>query len=230
MYSRRSVLAAGGVGSLALTAGCLDFIRGNAPLEYTAKTLFPSEQRVEETGYDEYDQGWEGINEEVAGREIRAAGWTVAYTNELEIQNRREDAAVFAGITMPLMEVAGSPLNPLAEMDTDELMEEFGAQLEGEYDNIQDPEPTGESFELEILADDREIEEYQTAATLAGEELEIVLWITSFDHSDDAVVLLGGFPEELPDEGVNIELLMESVEHPSDREVPEPDPGNESAS
>lgn len=219
MMDRRSALAAGGAGILTLTAGCLDFVLGNAPLEYTAEPLLPSEAALEESGYREHDRGWEGVTEEIAGREVRAAGWTVVYTNEITIQDQSEDGAIFAGVTMPRAEIAGYSLNPLADMETEELIAEFSGELEGEFDGFTTPEPTGESFQLQILGADRTVEIFESEADVAGERHTIELYITRFDHRDDTVILLGGYPQQLPDEGVEIERLMESVEHPASADV-----------
>ncbi len=223
MTTRRSLLVAGGTATVALTAGCLDFIRGDAPLEVAADPVLPSEEALEETGYTEQHKGWEGISEEVAGREVEIAGWTAAYTNDITIQDQTQEGALFACISMPRVEIAGTALNPLADMDTDELLEEFGSELEGEYQDLDEPEPTGNTIELEVLGDVRTIDEYETEATLEGEDITVLLWVASFANEDDTIVLLGGFPEQLPDEGVEIERLMESVEHPADREVDGPD-------
>ncbi|UTF52314.1 DUF6517 family protein [Natronosalvus rutilus] len=223
MINRRSVLAGAGTGVLAATAGCLDFLLGNEPLEYTAEPVLPAEATLESTGYAEYQSGWQRVTEEAAGREIAASAWSVAYTNEVTIQGQSRDAAVFAAISMPEMSVGGKAMNPLADMDTDELLEELGGELEGEFDGLAEPQPTGESFALGILGANRTVDEFASEAQFEDERLEITLWVTKFTHDDDLIVLVGGFPTQLPDEGVYIEDLMRSVEHPASRDVPAPE-------
>ncbi|MFC7238610.1 DUF6517 family protein [Saliphagus sp. GCM10025317] len=222
MINRRSVLAGAGTGVLAATAGCLDFLLGNEPLEYTAEPVLPTEATLESTGYAEYQSGWQRVTEEAAGREIVASAWSVAYTNEVTIQEQSRDAAVFAAVSMPKMSVGGKAMNPLADMDTDELLEELGGELESEFDGLADPQPTGESFALGILGANRTVDEFASEAQFEDEHLEITLWVTKFTHDDDLIVLIGGFPTQLPDEGVYIEDLMRSVEHPTSRDVPAP--------
>ncbi|WP_254809964.1 DUF6517 family protein [Natronosalvus amylolyticus] len=223
MMDRRTALAAGCTGLVSATAGCIGFVLGDESLEYIAEPILPSEPALERTGYELSDQGWLGIGETIGERDIGAAAWSGTYTNDVTIQGQSQEAAIFACLSMPKIEVAGSPINPFADMTPRELLEEFGDEVDSEFDDIAQPQPTGDSFSLPMLGEARIIEEFISETRIQGEPIELLLWITTFTHRDDVIIVFGGFPRQLADEGVLIEDLMESVEHPpeGDRGIPE---------
>lgn len=215
MTTRRSVLAAGATGTLALSTGCLGFVLGE-PLEFEASKVLPTDAALAETGYEHHDSGWERIEETVSvgvEREIHASLWNAVYSKEVSIQGQRQEAAMFAAVSLPAMEVAGSVQNPLDDMDNREILDEVRGQLEGNYGNLRDIRHH-ERIVVRILDADRSVDVFAATADLEGEEMEIRLPLTTFSHEDDLLVLVGGYPRLLSDEGVNIEVLMESVEHP----------------
>lgn len=88
--SRRGVLAGGATGVLALTAGCLDFVRGEGPLEFEAALAAPSDEALAETGYEEAAIDGEEFDETVefgVEREVRASFWLASYTKEASLED-----------------------------------------------------------------------------------------------------------------------------------------------
>ncbi|WP_049990831.1 DUF6517 family protein [Natrinema salifodinae] len=216
--SRRSLLAAGATGTLALTAGCLDFVLGNGPLEFDADRVAPSDDALEETGYDETDASEESIERsvELSGgveREVRASVWTSVYTKEVEYGGQKREGAAFAAVSIPGMEVMGRSVNPLDDMSNKDLLEEFLNQAAGEHGEIRRIQHE-ESFDLEILDDGREVDTFVGESDLEGESIEVEIKVASFDHEGDLLVLLGTYPKQLTAESANAEVLMESAEHP----------------
>ncbi|MDQ2052501.1 DUF6517 family protein [Natronolimnohabitans sp. A-GB9] len=214
--SRRTLLAAGVSGTLALTAGCLDFIRGDGPLELEAERVAPSESALEEAGYEEHEIERETIHERVdvgVEREVSASVWLSSYATEIEYQGHEHDGAFFAAISVPDVSVAGYSANPIDGMSNEELLEEFHGELDGEYDAPDDLSHR-ESFGLDILGDGREVDVFEGETELDGERIEIDVVVSSFAHEDDVLILLGSYPAALADESVAAEELMESVEHP----------------
>lgn len=214
------MLAAGATGLGALTAGCLGFALGNEPLEFDAARVEPSGETLESTGYAETDVERERIEEtvEVAGvsREVRASFWTAVYEKTVEIEDIESESAVFAAVSTPAMEVLGQEFNPLADLDDEELLVEFLGEAGGEFDDLGELSPE-ESFEHPILGAEREVTVFTGSTEPAGEleeELEVDLLVTSFDHADDFLVLVGGHPRLDPEERFNIEDLLASVDHP----------------
>ena len=289
--SRRSVLAAGATGALALTAGCFEFVTGDGPLEFEAARAGPTEAALEETGYELADVEEERFEETVefgVEREIRASFWYATYTksptldddgaeellegdgsslegtddedgaddvdeiddeeleealldeygdglpdDETEADDTDEggtldeldgasmDDAVpldsgevgehtFVALSTPGIEVAGRSLNPLEGLAADELLEEL---LDQSDQNVEDVSHE-ESFTLEILGEDRDVERFTGHAGANGETAPVTLTVTSFGHADDFVVLLGAHLEAFEAEAEHVETLMASVEHP----------------
>ncbi|EMA41124.1 DUF6517 family protein [Halobiforma nitratireducens] len=219
--SRRSLLAAGATGTLALTAGCLDFALGNAPLEFTARRAAPSDATLEGTGYVEDEVEEQSFEEtvEVAGleREVRAGIWTSVYTKDRDFEGQTHEASVFAAVSVPGMEVAGYSVNPLDGLSNEELLEEFLEQLEGGEGEdgfaLEDLEHD-ETFQLPILGEGRDVDAFVGETEFQGRTVDVDVVVSSFLHDDDLLVVLGSYPEPFAEESANVEVLMESLEHP----------------
>lgn len=235
MISRRSLLQAGATGALALSAGCLGFVTGEDALEFDAAKVLPTDDALAETGYEETEAKWERFEETISvgvERDVAASIWIAMYEKRVAIPvdelegtganvegvgdldvTIEGEAATFAAISMPAMDVLGSTQNPLADMDTREVLEEFRGELETSYGRIRDIRHD-ETVELDILDDRRDVERFVATVEIEGQEVELDLHVAVFAHEGDLLILLGGYPRVLPDEGTNVETLMESVEHP----------------
>lgn len=216
-HSRRSLLAAGATGTIALTAGCLDFVLGNGPLEFTSDRVAPTDQALEDTGYSEetVEERTMERSEEIGGieRDFEASIWTSIYTKQVEYRGQKREGSAFAAVSIPGMEIAGKSVNPLDDMSNEELLERFLGQVNNEHGEISDISHD-ESFSLDILGDGRDVDTFVGQTDLEGETIDIEITISSFDHEDDLLVLLGVLPKMLTEESANVEILMESVEHP----------------
>ncbi|MFB1062466.1 DUF6517 family protein [Natrinema sp. H-ect4] len=216
--TRRSVLAAGATGTLALTAGCLDVVLGNGPLEFDSDRVAPTEGALEEAGYEESGVNNDAIERTVdlpggIERDVRAGVWRSVYTKEVDYLGETREGAAFAGVSIPGMKVAGRSLNPLDDMSNGELLERFLSEVPSDHGDISDIQRE-DSFGLDILGDGREVDLFVGQSDLEGETIDIEIKITSFEHEGDLLVLLGTYPKLLTAEAANVEELMESVEHP----------------
>jgi len=216
--SRRSFLAAGATGTLALTAGCLDVVLGNGPLEFDADRVAPTADALASTGYQESDVSDETIERtvELPGgieREVRATIWQSIYTKAVDYAGQTSEGAAFAGVSIPGMQVAGRSLNPLGELSNAELLERFLEQIPSDHGKISDLTQE-ESFGLDILGEGRNVDLFVGKSELEGETIDIELKLTSFNHEGDLLVLLGTYPKMLTAESANAEELMESADHP----------------
>ncbi|QFU83656.1 DUF6517 family protein [Natronorubrum aibiense] len=214
-YSRRRLLAAGATGTLALTAGCLDFVRGTGPLELEAKRVAPTDEALAETGYGEREITDRSLEETIdvgVERDVRATVWTSVYAKEIEYQGHTHEGSVFAAVSIPDFSVLGYSANPIANMNNEQLLEEFLSELESDrsIENVTHQE----SFDLEILSEEREVDVFEGESELEGEPIDVEIVLSSFSHNDDIIVLLGSYPAPLAEESANTEVLMESVEHP----------------
>lgn len=214
--SRRTLLAVGATGTLALTAGCLDFALGNGPLELTADRVAPTDGALEDTDYEEHEIQEESIEETVdvgVEREVTATVWSSVYSKTIDYQGHEYDGSYFAAVSVPDVSVLGRSFNPIADMSNEELLEEFMGRLEGDHGSIENITHQ-ESISFEILGEKRDVDVFEGESEHEGEPIDVEIKITSFDHEDDLLVLLGSYPAGLRKEAANVEVLMESVEHP----------------
>ena len=216
--SRRSLLAAGATGTLALTAGCIDVVLGNKPLEFDADRVAPTEDALTAAGYRESDVTDDTIERTVelpggVERKVRATIWRSIYTKEVEYAGQTREGAAFARVSIPGMQVAGRSLNPLGELSNAELLERFLEQIPSDHGKISDLTQE-ESFGLDILGEGRNVDLFVGKSELEGETIDIELKLTSFNHEGDLLVLLGTYPKMLTAESANAEELMESAAHP----------------
>lgn len=215
MTTRRGALAGGAAVALALSAGCLGFVRGRDALEFGAGRVVASDDVLSDAGYEQLQSDQHAHEETVdvgVEREVRATYWVSVYAKEMEVLGVRREAATFAAVSSPALEVFGRSLNPLMEKDRKELLAEIEARFENSYGELRDLRRE-ETIHLPILGEARDVDRFVGTTTVAGDDVDLVFLLTTFEYEDDYVVLLGGHPEPLPDEGVNIELLMESVEY-----------------
>lgn len=214
--SRRSLLATGATGTLALSAGCLDFAFGADPLEFDAGRVAPTEAALAAAGYEPHRVERQSIEQSFdvgIERDIRASFWSSVYAKRREYEGTQREASLFAAISLPGMAAAGYSINPLADFSSKELVEELLERAATEYGSIENVSHE-ESFGLDILDAGRAAETFVGETTFDGERVEVSITIASFNHDDDLIVLLGTHPDLLAGEGANLEELMESVEHP----------------
>ncbi|WP_254524231.1 DUF6517 family protein [Natrinema caseinilyticum] len=215
--SRRSLLAGGAAGTITLTAGCLGFVLGNESLKFHSDRVAPTDQAITETGYAEQSVTEDVIERSggVAGveRDFEASFWRSVYTKSVEYMGQEREGAAFAAVSIPGMEVAGRSLNPLDEMSNKELLERFMDQVQTDQGAIRNVTHE-ESFELEVLGDARTVDTFIGESELEGETIEIEINVTTFSHEGDMLVLLGLLPKMLTEESANVEVLVESAEHP----------------
>lgn len=267
MRSRRSVLAAGATGTLALSAGCLGFVLGNEPLEFTAARAAPTDGALEETGYDEVESNHETLEERIevgVSREVRASFWVGTYAKELDLREvirdrvaegevdeleevdeefeddeladatedelpedvddeldeldleafESQEAAFFAVLSTPSMEVFGRSFNPLQGIGNEELIGELNQQsgTDADVDDVRRIRTTS----ISMLGESRDVDRFEAVTEIEGEEIELELLVATFEHEDDYLVVFGGYPAELEAERDDLERLFESVEHPLD--------------
>jgi hypothetical protein len=210
--TRRAML--GGVAAgITATAGCLDVITGDEPLEFTAEPANVPESTLEETGYELVQTESPTISQEftVAGQTR-----TVEVTNQVASYDKNVDlgplgsvqAALFAVLTTPQVKVASRTFNPIDEMSNRQLLKQIASQYEGLSvgENV-------ESEEIQQLGTTTTVEKYEATATVDEQEVPIYLLLTRLQHGDDFVVSVGGYPRQLSGEESNQHTLIESVEH-----------------
>lgn len=239
--SRRTALAGGVTGLAAFTAGCLDFVLGDGPLEFEAERAAPSDGTVDASGYEERETMQETIEEELeaAGveREVHATVWLSSYTKEVEFDEVPDDID-----SEQVPEEYDSEEIP-EEYDPEEIPEEYDPEEvpEDEFDSEQVPDEfeetsaeaaafaavstpdvsiAGQTFNpIEEMDNEELIEEFASEMETDSIELEDVEQIETVSLSilgeDRDVDLLRG-QSELHGETVDIDILMSSFANDDD--------------
>ena len=210
-HNRRAVI--GVTAAIAVSgAGCLDFVTGDGPLEEDAQRATVSAGVLSETGYEETSVEELVIEEEVAaGREVRVTNWIATYERTVDLGGTSLDAGQFTVVSTPRFEIAGRAMNPIAELDNEDILEQF---LD-EYDDLSISGQSG-SQTVEMLGSDVEAEQFGGNGTLAGQNVDIEFHIARVDAGDDLVIAVGAYPEELrdlEDEDERIVRMIEGIEH-----------------
>ncbi|MDZ7730136.1 MAG: DUF6517 family protein [Natrialbaceae archaeon] len=167
--SRRTALAGVATGTIASTAGCLGFIMGD-DLEFVASPAGASESALNETGYSEVENTTEEQVETVefvVERDVKVGYSAIAYGMEspADIDFGYGSLAVLA---TPNASVLGRSVNPIADMDSRELMAEVASQADSER-SMDPSEPKRiETRTMTILGEDREVDVFESTQGIEG--------------------------------------------------------------
>ncbi|TKX79803.1 DUF6517 family protein [Halorubrum sp. SD626R] len=214
--TRRRALAAGGAVALAGLAGCTayDVATGDGPAEFAAGTATVADATLSESGYELNEVTDETITREVevAGRtrEVRVTNTVAEYDKAVELFGERYQAAVFAAVATPRVEVLGEALNPIADFSTRERAEIILSR----YENVGDLE-RGSEYSTTVLGADADVVVYtaegEIEGTGAGVELELHVG-EPVEAGDDFVLPLASYPASFSD-GENVRSMMNGIEH-----------------
>ena len=213
MTTRRSVVAALGAGSLTALSGCLGFVTGSEPAEFSSEPAHVPESVLSQTGYSSNGNDEMVIEEELEAmgisRQVVVTNYQTEYEKAVDLGPLgNEQAAVFTALTTPQASVLGREFNPVADMSSRELAEMVQDNYDGfgELDHLDDDTVT-------INETDTTVSTFETKATLTGidETIDLRVLITeSVELGDDLLVTVGGYPE-MTTERDNILQLMANV-------------------
>lgn len=218
--TRRGALGLAGAVGLAGLAGCtaLDVASGG-PAEFAAGTATVADATLSESGYELNEVSDEEISREVevAGqtREVRVTNTVAEYDKAVELFGERYQAAVFAAVTTPQIEVLGRALNPIAEMSTRERAD----LILSRYEEVGDLE-RGSEYSTDVLGSDAAVDVYtadgEIEGTGASTELELHIG-EPVSVDDDFVLPLAAYPAAFSD-GENVRRMMNGIEHEPNEE------------
>lgn len=210
--TRRAML--GGVAAgLAATAGCLDVLTGDEPLEFSSDPATVPESTLDSTGYELVSEESPTISEEftVAGqtREVEVTNHVTSYEKSVDFGPLGSvEAAMFSVFTTPQIEIATRTFNPIGEMSNRQLLK----QIASRYDGLTVDGKVDEQEET-TLDQTVTVEKYEGTTEMEDQEVPIYLLITRVEHEEDYVVMVGGYPQRLDGEESNVYTLIQNVEH-----------------
>ncbi|WP_459191005.1 DUF6517 family protein [Halosimplex sp. J119] len=214
MYMRQAVVALAVV-LATVTAGC-GFITGQEPLTVSADPATVGDSAQSETGYEERN-----VTASTVTRNVSAAGQTrqVEVTNQQARYERAVDlgplgsqrAAVFVTFASPEVEAVGQTFNPISDMSTRDILQQFESQYEGLTvgDRV-------ENRSVRALGGQRTLQKYEGTATLAGSEVDVYVHAAKFKHEGDHIVAVAIYPQQIDGEEENVVSLVNGLEHDGD--------------
>lgn len=213
-FTRRRALAAGGV-ALAGLAGCtaLDVATGDTA-EFTAGTATVADATLDESGYElnEVTGNTQTREFDVAGstREVRVASRIAEYDKAVELFGERYQAAVFAALATPRVEVLGRAFNPVGELDD----EERARLIVDRYEGVRNLE-RGSEYSTDVLGIDASVTVYTADGEIEGTGVSVELEFhvaEAVEAGDDYVVPLAAYPTSFGD-GENVRRMLNGIEH-----------------
>ena len=214
--TRRRALAAGGAAALAGLAGCtaLDVVTGDEPAEFSAGTATVGDATLSESGYQLNEVTDQTVSREVeaAGqtREVRVTNTVAEYDKAVELFGERYQAAVFAAVATPKVEVLGEALNPIEDYTTRERAELILSRYEGVGDLER-----GSEYATTVLGTDVEVVVYTADAEIEGTGVSVELELHIGEPvaaGEDFVLPLAAYPASFGD-GENVRRMMNGIEH-----------------
>lgn len=203
-----------GVGSLAAAglAGCTGLL-GDDPIEFEASAVGASDDALEETGYEFVE-----LEDIVIERTLEAAGQSrdVVVTNRQAEYEKAIDmgplgeqrGALFTVLSTPQVEVLGREFNPVADMDTRELVE----MVQDGYDGVRNVGPLDTS-EVTVLGQETTQQRFEAEADFGGATVDVYLHVSEAVGTDeDLAVTVGAYPQQTDGEEANVRRLMEGVD------------------
>ena len=213
-FTRRRALAAGGV-ALAGLAGCtaLDVATGDTA-EFTAGTATVADATLDGSGYElnEVTENTQTREFDVAGstREVRVTSRIAEYDKAVELLGERYQAAVFAALATPRVEVLGRAFNPVGELDD----EERARLIVDRYEGVSNLE-RGSEHSTDVLGTDASVTVYTADGEIEGTGVSVELEFhvaEAVEAGDDYVVPLAAYPTSFGD-GENVRRMLNGIEH-----------------
>lgn len=196
--TRRELLAGLGAGATAGLAGCAGQLTAEGAA-FAATEVSLSQAVQSDTGYSHHRTMSDTVVEEF---ERLGFSRTVEVTNviseydraiELGLFGTRLQAAVFATMSTPKIEIFGRSFNPIADMDSVEVAE----LLQQRYDNIDNINEDG-SFNADLTGETATVTRFTAEARLVeiGQSIDIYLFISQPVEVDgDFVLTVAAHPQ-----------------------------------
>lgn len=214
--TRRELLAGTGAGLAVGLAGCSGQLTADGAAFGAAEaSLSASVQR--DTGYSHHRTEPYTVIREFGrfgfGRHVEVTNVISEYDRavELGVLGQRLQAAVFATLSSPKVEVLGKSFNPIAEMSTVEIAE----MIQQRYENVSDVRERG-SFESTFAGESTTVTRFTASADLvgAGVGVDVYLYVAAaVDLGQDFVVGLAVHPRAIGEQRDTVETLLAGVEH-----------------
>lgn len=194
-----------------LGTGCLDVIRGEEPMRFTARPAPVAESALEETGYDHYrtveTEETRTVEAGAVSRDVEVVNIRFEYDRRIDLgQLGQAQAAVFSTFSTPKIEMLGRTFNPVEEMDNQEVADE----IQSRYEEIR----IGEEIDrrpLMVLEDSIDVSKFEGEATFSGLNVDVFVHTGIAETDDEYVLLLAIYPRLLRSAEETAAVLAEAI-------------------
>lgn len=199
------------VALLVVTSGCVGLVTGET-VEFEASPATVDSSTLDSTNYEESRSESPTLTRNVSffgqERTIEVTNHVREYNKAIELGPLGElELARVVVLSTPGAQVAGQTLNPAASWSNRRLVEEV-AQRSGSVSDVD--------FEsnrtVQILGDSRRVSVFSGTTTVQGQEIDVLVHVTSFEHEGDVVIAVGVYPERL-DERSNVDTMFGGIRH-----------------
>jgi hypothetical protein len=205
------------VALLMVTSGCIGFLTGSEPLEFSSEPAAVSGSAATDAGYEYNDTRAQTVNQsvEVAGQERRviATNQITDYTKSADLGPLGEaEVGVFNVVTTPAVEIAGQTLNPIGSYSNARLVE----FVQQQYSGLGGIERVSEQ-NITVQGTETTVTKFSATANIEGQEVDVFIHVTKYRSGEDFVVAIGVYPQQLEgQEESNILSMMRAIDHPAD--------------
>jgi hypothetical protein len=207
--------AAVAIGLLLVTSGCIGFLAGNEPLEFSAEPAAVSGGAASDAGYEPNGTRTLDVDRtfEVAGEERRviATNYVAEYSKSVDLGLLGDaEVGVFNVVSTPAVEVAGQTLNPIGSYSNVRLVE----FVQQQYSGLSDIERVGER-NITVQGTETTVTKFAATATIQEQEIDVFVHVTKYRDGDDFIVAIGVYPQQLDgQEESNVLSMMRAIDHP----------------
>ena len=215
MVLNRRGAAVVAVALLLVTSGCIGFLTGSEPLEFSAEPATVSGSAATDAGYE-----YNGTRELTVNRSFDVGGQErrVIATNQISDYRKSMDlgplgnaeVGVFNVVTTPAVEIAGQTLNPIGSYSNARLVE----FVQQQYSGLGDIQRVSEQ-NITVQGTETAVTKFSATATIQGQEIDVFIHVTKYRSGDDFVVAIGVYPQQLEgSEESNVLSMMRAIDHP----------------
>jgi hypothetical protein len=203
------------VALLLATSGCIGFLTGSEPLEFSAEPAAVSGSAASDAGYEANGTRTLDVDRsfEVAGQERRviATNHVTDYSKSMSLGLLGDaEVGVFNVVSTPAVEVAGQTLNPIGNFDNARLVE----FVQQQYSGLGDIEEVGEQ-NVTIQGTETTVTKFSATADIEGQAVDVFVHVTKYRDGDDFIIAVGVYPQQLDSqEESNVLSMMRAIEHP----------------
>lgn len=214
--TRRELLAGLGTGAAAGLAGCSGQLTADGAAFGAAEATLSASARGD-TGYEHHRTEPFTVTREFGrfglSRGVEVTNVVSEYDRAVEVGflGARVQAAVFATLSTPKVNILGRSFNPVADMSTVEI----AALIQERYENVEDVREDG-TFEAPVGGRATTVSRFAATGRLVdpGLSVEVFLYVSeAVEYGEDFVVTLAVHPRALGARRGVVETLMAGVEH-----------------